>query len=215
MGNYCAKFFFIVWAMVIASTFSISGCENKNDINEWTKDNLRGEVKSIIEISYEAAQRFGNIEKGDAIYLGKKSWVYNDNGNLIEEALYYSDDVYSLSTFKYDDSGNQVEKVKYELDGSLIAKWVYQYDSRGNRIEINLYHPDGSLEYRYISKFDDRGNEVEQFQYGLDGSLSPRYSFDYDTKGNVTEEKVYNPDGSIQQKWVYIYMIMKRRKRKL
>lgn len=39
-------------------------CSNRKTENDWSKDGLQGEVLSFSEFSFEAEERFGQIEKG-------------------------------------------------------------------------------------------------------------------------------------------------------
>lgn len=70
MKNNCSKFHFCVLVTVFALAFLMSSCANKNNDNQWTENNLKGKVKSINSLNYEAVDRFGNIEKGK---VGKHS----------------------------------------------------------------------------------------------------------------------------------------------
>lgn len=54
---------------------------------DWTKANIQGKVKSYTELSYEAVERFGKIEKGKRYIpiLGNRQINYNENGNQTEK----------------------------------------------------------------------------------------------------------------------------------
>ena len=52
------------FAIIILMALLTQSCSNQKVENDWTEANLKGKVKSYSEISYEAVDRFGKIEKG-------------------------------------------------------------------------------------------------------------------------------------------------------
>jgi antitoxin component YwqK of YwqJK toxin-antitoxin module len=176
---------------------------------DWEKDGLKGKVKSIREITYEAVEKFGKLTKGEIFCDESGCFVYqrkyDTKGNKIEENRYYSngslDDKY---TYKYDDKGNLTEENRYKSNGSLDWKKTYKYDGKGNRTELNIYDSDGSLDREYTYKYDDKGNLIEENYYNSNGSLSWKYTYKYDGKGNNIEYNVYE-DGSLDSKKTYKY----------
>lgn len=165
--------------------------------NDLTKDKLKGKVKSYKEISYEAKDHFGNIEKGKR-----------------KRRLDYEDDFQK----KYDQYGNLIEYNGYNSDGSLKYKSIFKYEENNKRIEDNTYNPDGSLVrrdiYRYsktgmrtierstsyakkpynsmISKYEKNGNQIEVKYYNQDGIERIFITYLYDEYGNMIEEKRFD-----------------------
>ena len=129
----------------ILYTFLVFGlffsCNDKK--NDLTEANLNGKVKSVYTTSFEAIEKFGEIEKGD------KRWQKS-----------YESDNKSI----YNDNGNRIEDNKYDKDGELTNKWKGKYDDKGNQIESNEYDEDGELENKYIYeyKFDDEENWIQK-----------------------------------------------------
>ena len=127
-------------------------CSTEKFENDWTKDNLRGKVKSFTEVSYKVVSRFGNIEKGERerqFFYFDIQKIYNENGNVIEEN-------------------------KYKSDGRLAFKYTYHYDEKGNRVEKNRYGSDGKLYWRetFEYEYDSRGNWVKRIDFEDD---KPKY----------------------------------------
>ena len=137
--------------------------EKKNDL---TEENLKGKVKSIKETTYEAVDKFGQIEKGDA--LNNYFNIYNEKGNKIEDNSYDSDgNLSSKDTYEYDEKGNNIERNWYDSDGRLGYKLIYKYDEKGNNIEENWYDSDGSLyeKHTYKYEYDKNNNWTQRIQY--------------------------------------------------
>jgi len=149
--------------------------QNKESLNDWTKEGLKGKVKSYTQCTYEAFDRFGKIKKGEKSY--RRQVIYNEKGNLIEEN--YSDELDDnldwKNTYKYDEKGNLIEE-NYYSDGILSSKSIYNYDEKGNLIEEN----------RYATSYDAEGN-ISSWWVG--------YTFQYDEQQNWTKKIAFTEDG--------------------
>ena len=199
------KYLIVLFVALIAQS-----CSNEKIENDWTADNLQGKVLSLSEFSYEAKDRFGNIEKGErkrqSSYEYDQQIKYDEKGNKIERNSYNSDgSLVNKWTYKYDEKGNRTEANTYNSDGSLNLKLIFKYDEKGNITELNGYISDGSLVRKDAYKYDEKGNKIEHKNYDSDGSLYFKYTHKYDEKGNEIEYNGYNSDGSLDSKWTYKY----------
>jgi len=149
--------------IVLVALFA-QNCTNKKVENDWTRDKLQGKVMSFSEFSYEAVERFGNIEKG------KRVPGYHDIDIVkkveVKHKIKYSGGI----QFKYDEKGNKIEWDWYNSDGSLRSKWTYKYDEKGNMIfEENEYFFDDSLSLMnrrtYTYKYDKLGNWIKKIEF--------------------------------------------------
>ena len=112
----------------------IIGCGSEQKENHLTEQNIKGDVKSVIEKEYDAIERFGEIEKESI-----NSWydiAYNEEGNQVERIFYDSDGCISTNftyEFIYDNQGNWTRYTKYSTGsfGKKEAKWLrereYEY----------------------------------------------------------------------------------------
>ena len=132
----------IIW--VILSLLCLVSCNQSEKKNDLTEENLKGKVKSITENTYEAVDKFGQIEKGDI--LVDSSAVYTDDGH-----------------FKiYNEKGNKIEENYYNSNGSLIYKNTYKHDKNVNIIEECRYNKFGRLREKDTYKYDENGNNIEK-----------------------------------------------------
>ena len=138
------KYLIVLFVALIAQS-----CSNEKIENGWTRDNLQGKVLSYSEFSYEAKDRFGNIEKGE------RKRRYRSRYDCL---------------IVYDKNGNEIEVNKYNSDGSLSYKYTHKYDENGNKTERNSYNSDGSLSSKYIYKYelDEQGNWIKKIIF-MDG----------------------------------------------
>jgi len=168
--------------------------QNKESLNDWTKEGLKGKVKSYTQCTYEAFDRFGKIEKGEK--LSGEQMIYNEKGNLIEENHYSNGIIKWKNTYKYDEKENLIEENRYWSD-TLYKKHTYKYDEKGNLIEANYhyYSSDSILDYsKYTYKYDEKGNLTEGNRY-LYGILDSKTIYKRDEKGNLIAENVYSDYG--------------------
>ena len=135
---------------IILATLSVLclvSCNQSEKKNDLTEENLKGKVKSITENTYEAVDKFGQIEKGDV--LVDSSAVYTDDGH-----------------FKiYNEKGNKIEENYYNSNGSLIYKNTYKYDEKGNNIEKNNHDSNGRLDSKYTYEYDKNNNWTQRIEY--------------------------------------------------
>lgn len=158
--------------LVILSVLCLVSCNQSEKKNDLTEENLKGKVKSITENTYEAVDKFGQIEKGDilvdssAVYTDDGRFkIYNEKGNKIEENYYNSNgSLIYKNTYKYDENGNKIEECHYE-DGSLDKKYTYEYDENGNKMEENWYNSDVSLDKKYTYEYDKNNNWIQEVEY--------------------------------------------------
>ncbi|MFJ1435169.1 hypothetical protein ACILFN_07460, partial [Capnocytophaga canimorsus] len=182
--------------LLVITAISLIGCNLNKENNDWKRDNLKGKVKSVRETPYYVVEKFGEIQKG-RIKSFITSYIYNEQGNLIEDNRYNSDGSLSRKTAcKYDTNGNRIEENWYNSDGSLSWKTAFKYDTNGNLIEANSYNSDGSLSGKTACKYDTNGNLIEANGYNSDGSLyaTDIYTYEYDKYGNWVKRIMYNND---------------------
>jgi hypothetical protein len=100
--------------------------------------------------------------KPDPRYEFKYEYKYAD-GKLIEMKMFFNTGS-KAGRYVYNYNGNQVEELAYSIDGKLNAKYLINFDEKGNEIErihYNVREPktyeDSKYSFRYES-FDEKGN---------------------------------------------------------
>jgi hypothetical protein len=101
-------FLFILILLLQVLNINVFGQEMTN----LKEENLKGNVKSVLQINYHGIDTLGVIQKKDT--LGYMLTTYNSFGNCIEKCTYFS-------------------------NGELKDKESYSYDSSGNLIKMDLY----------------------------------------------------------------------------
>jgi|SRR5690554_1556174 len=177
---------------IISILLLFSHCtEIKNDL---TRANLKGKVKSFEIKEYEVTEKFGEVIKGNPKYSTKK--IYNEEGNVIEEANYNSNgDLYLRTIHKYNDSRKN-ESIEYS-NGNLDSKTIYVYDDKENVSEERLYSSDGNLIFKIIYIYNDEGNVGEKREYDSIGEMYSKTVYEYNKKGDHIETRSYFSDGDL------------------
>ena len=188
------------YLIIFLILFSCSANNKKNDLQ---RENLKGNVKSVKEVSYEAVDKFGKITKG------KKDWAWYDSksnsnikfdkkGNLIEYSDFSSEgELYSKHISTYDDNGKFIEEIKYDKDGKKVFITKIKEVENGNAREYKRYDLEGNLILKGISKYDDNHNLIESSRYKADGSLDSKIIYKYDENDNKIEYSMYKSDGTL------------------
>jgi hypothetical protein len=176
----------------------------KNDLQ---RENLKGKVKKIKEVYFDAFDSLGKVIKGRI--LGRTEILYNKNGFRIEDTYFNSKQnlkgiLQEKIIYKYTDSGWTIDKKDFKLNGNLDEEIIDKFDNKGKQIEHNGNKIDSSWGSNFGNKYDDKGNVIELYHYQSDSSIWVNSTFKYDDKGNQIEGNYTNSDGSIQ-KYLYKY----------
>ncbi len=173
---------------------SCTSSKKDKDKNDWNRYNLYGKVKSFKKTTYDAEEKFGNIEKGVRSIIGDNNQViFNIKGSKLEENKYYRNGrILRKNVYKYDEKGDVIEENEYDSDGKLSDKIIYKYDKKGNLIETNRYYADGSLLSKGVFKYNQKGNKIETNTYYPNGNLDSKLL--YDEKGNTIEMTLFNSE---------------------
>lgn len=158
---------------------------------ESAKENagLRGPVKEVISIDYEAINKFGNgeimIRKPQ--YYGSSIQTYDSLGNIINEKEYYLDKCNISFEMFYDDKGNWTKWISYNDDEEKVISYQYEYNDKGDRIkEIDLL--DGDIEIIEI-KYNDKGQKTSSIE--RDDLFTTTYTYNYDGDNIVEETRTF------------------------
>ncbi|MBP3254166.1 MAG: hypothetical protein J6M30_06640 [Bacteroidales bacterium] len=165
---YCKTFFYAFVSLLAACL--VLGCSSKK--NELEQAGLKGNVKSLREITYQAVGNNDTVVKGDVV-------MAEDIKN------YYAE---------YNRSGNMQQLINYDNNNEQSSRWIFFYDADGKALGGNYYHADGTLLDSTYYVYDRRGNITEYYHYLADGKLKSKIFSDHDRRGNVVSERFITPD---------------------
>lgn len=184
------------------------------------EEDLKGDVKSLRTIHYEATEDSSKFVKSDVInesiafhnYSGEvekflilhehdttvHTYRHGTDGKLIETTHFRRDKVHYRISFTYNADGKRISEERFDLLlDSVVSTRVYQYDSEG-RYEATQGN-DESLKNKPLMKYDEAGNLIEGiFDQG-------RIELHYDSLGREVEEVMYGPEGTLLCKGITVY----------
>ena len=184
-------------------------CFSQEEINNLESKLLLGKVKSIKAVSYDAVEKFGELQKGKT--TGIIITEFNSQGYLIKETSYdEKNKITYVTKYTYDLKNNLIEKStpqigillinKYDLenkciqtdelknDKSLKFRTKNKFSIDGKLIEANTYNSKGAFYKKSLYKYDEKGNLIDISWYNKDGTLSFKVLKDYDERGNIIKE---------------------------
>ncbi|MBI4979677.1 MAG: hypothetical protein HZC28_19520 [Spirochaetes bacterium] len=161
------------------------------------KDGFKGRVKECVQITYTAAEKFGDLTKG----------------SVVQKLIYQYDlDGRKLSFIKYDGNGTIIEQNDYKYTGSNLVEYnrnnkdgrereVNEYNSNNEKIKSMNYSGSELISYNQY-KYQN-GKEIEQTRYAPDGNIVFKVKYKLDSKYRQIERIAYNADGSVSGKELY------------
>ena len=210
------KYHFSIFLLSVFTQFQLCSCsEVKNDL---TEAHLKGKVKSTIEYSYNAVEKFGRVENDKL--TSKVIQNYNNKGNLETVKTYSPKSIsYREDSFMYNSNNQLIEMTSRTLGDTnqmlkgfseaLALKFTFIYDKDGNEVEKNKYNfSDNSLLRKYISKYDKNGKIIEYNTYSADGKLEEKDTYDKNKK--IIDKREYSSDttfglGDTEERTEYKY----------
>ena len=175
--------------------------------------NLSGEIKSIRELHVRSeketestadifASQGGfetvfNRQRNMVLYLiyeangsisSKNIYKYDDENNLIEEEIYYGDELSFRDLYTYNDKGKRIEKTTFDSDGNLSLRQRYVYNDKENVIEERYHNNEDVFYNKIVFEYDDKNNVVEENHYDADDLHCIKINYKYDDNGNMIEE---------------------------
>lgn len=190
--------------IIILFFFSFISCSDKEKMNDLKELNINGHVSSIKKSTYQAVEKFGEVQKGERINRfwmedgNNYSYSFNELGNITEIIEYKSDnEIDSKKVITYNEN-KKSERNDYNAEGELDGRVKYTYDKESNTTTINYYKSDGSLKNQYKDKYDGK-KLVERRQYDDNGKLIIVVEYEFDKNDNPIRLTVVDEKGSVKQ----------------
>jgi hypothetical protein len=179
--------------------------------NDLLPENLKEYVKSVTTIKFGAAEKFGDVTKGEK--KGRDYEAYNKSGFRTEFLMKDGDDATELTVkYTYDGNNNlveldrndegeiEIEKMKfnskgtvevadtYNKKGNLTGRSKFIYNNSGLLITMNEYDGNGKLISTVENKYNANNELVSSLTYDEPRKLLYSGYYKYDMRGNVIED---------------------------
>ncbi len=171
---------------------------------------INGDVKSYKAEEFKVIKRFKKLKEGEII--NKEFYIFNANGNLIEEECdLYTFRIYPPTfkgkiIYKYDSS--RLIQETYCDSGDTIQIIKYEFNDNIKRISKVTYSSSGQLWYKNINTYDESSNLLEEqtidsLSHFHDNKTIHKYNFD--SNGEKIEELICSDQGIWTLKKIYKY----------
>jgi hypothetical protein len=173
--------------------FTLNACSVDAKIeNDWELYNLKGKVKSVTEVTYQGAYRFGKIEIAGGRVEANNAIIYFGDG--------ISGINYPFNTKKiyFDERGKITEEQFYNLGGTLSNNITYQYNAAG---KLHTMRRGG---YRYEYKYDPKGVLLQEIIF-FDTTKQYISYVKFDEDNNLFKKIRYNDTGALDAVITYKY----------
>jgi hypothetical protein len=212
--------------ITLLTVLSLLACSER--ISGHKKKNLKGNIKNIKDIIFEAVRDGDSIIKTEKII--SQDIFFNKKGYNTEIISYMSDSIHSKNVFQYDWLNGDVVDVYYDGSNDVLVKTVWKYNKAGNPLCLTIYDTNeekvGEGQYEYnaqglLQKFKSFGDFDEMYKdesyfydenkllistlkTNLNGEVFKHY-FKYDSMLNPILVEIYNKNSILVETVEYTY----------
>jgi len=153
--------------LLTALTIILISCSKKeNEQTDWSKYELKGKVKSVREVTFDAMDKLGILQIGKVKNEGD-FLEFNSDGFLIKNQNF---GFHFVQLFEYDDQSKL-----------LMQRSIYST------------YTDSSLQNKILFQYNDKNLKIGEILYDKNGEVSSQSSFKYNTNRQIIEEDVNYP----------------------
>jgi hypothetical protein len=172
---------------------------------------LKGNVKSVSEISYKAKMRTGEIKKRKRAreYRWQRDFLvtFNEKGQKSSRILYNRNgSVFQSTTYSYNVQGDllafQTTDAKGRVNGSVT--YNYQYNDSAQKVKAVMHDAltKKSYVFRYTRETDGSTKTYRLYENNSQDSILVR---SFDKRGNLASLFLYGKNQNVLWKYTYTY----------
>jgi hypothetical protein len=169
-------------------------CTPKGKVkNDWTQQNLKGNVKSIKAYTCKTVEKSGSVDTNGWAEVT----TFNNSGFLLQEFSKKRDSLVLWRSYKYDTHNNLLEK-EIHLEGKLVRREINKYDENNNMVEQTTFERDYELHADSLIKSDIHFVYKDSTDAKLVQSIATRKDKPWyikitilNSKGNVTRDRIF------------------------
>lgn len=202
--------------------FHFLGCSQNNNRNDREITKLKGNVKCVVQRSYNVIEKFNKIYSGNPVISicdTNSKFCFDENGyfstinhialdgSVQHEISYTSIDYQEYIKIKYRHNNSKTEKRTYDENGNLLEEEVY-YESgvlwyrivnkyeKNNIIESRCYNEGKTLQTIEEMKYDENNILIEKVELNLmlNNKLITKYKYEMDENNNWTKKIIFWDD---------------------
>jgi hypothetical protein len=217
----------------VITLFTIHNCFAQQPKNDWEKENLKGRVKSLMEL-----RTYDKDSVSEKRWLNKPIvYVFNESGNFvlckrltliensIDSTVYFYDSKDRLSriltygkkrrirdsiNYSYFEDGSKVEHFIWFMYSPTAETVLHTYDPKGNLIHnvvrnIDTANSKGNDDVAIENQYNKRGWLIKTIESRKGGVVFNVATYRYDKEGKKKESFHYDNENSKKPHWSYKY----------
>jgi hypothetical protein len=142
-------------------------------------------------------------EENNLIFEHKQQ--YNENKKVIfEDIISYTDNYQEKKTFTYNEEGN-LESEKIEYDGGWYSIKKYELSPDKKMLKIHTLDEDDETEEITVIEYDEKGKVVCQKEFDENEKLKSVSKTEYNDDDTVSCKEEYDSKGKIDRVYDYFY----------
>lgn len=158
-----------------------------NYIPDIVIENLKGKVKEVITLSFNAIEANGNYSKAGYYFSNEIGWIYQYNikGNLtkqnkLTDSLNLSKSIDRYENIFESDINNKINKIvkKDKRDNTSDKTYSYEYGKHGEIYRISILKSNNDLYYSNTLKYNKKTKQIISKKTENKNSKST-YKFEY------------------------------------
>jgi YD repeat-containing protein len=169
-------------------TLHASFAQQDQNVNDWEKEGLKGQVRSYHERYYEAVLAGDSVVRGEAkrsnnryYFSPTRYYAFNQDGFITEFI-----NRYGTHYKKYDANNRILESSSLDTNAALVRKVLYCYSKKGLLTTMEWYDGTGKKEATSTFKYDKAGHVLYEKEKDAYDTYIDKYT--YDKKGYLIEE---------------------------
>ena len=189
--------------------------------NFWEKMSLKGRVKTLTQINYDAIESFGEVKIGKVKVLNQ-GFLYNtengesncykiffDEAGLIQNETTFNSDGTNESLYKYYYASNKLVRVeRTNFENNDITKYTYSQNSMGY-ITKNIIYNNTPSTIKYELQFDSNNRLAKRiiFTNPFSGEWKVYFShlFKYNNFGKLEKCSIFNQNNELVENYIFYY----------
>jgi len=190
--RYHFRFFFHISLLSIVFSLFLTSCsEEKKNINDWKRMNLKGKIKQIDVLKYPTYQDLRENQNGQKGFIR-----FNKKGLIVKSATFVKENLIHWMKYQYKGDSVWIDESKEIANrtDNMQAHWLYKINEQGVQVAITAYFIDSTVNYHIDAEIDADGKttEIAYSQQRYPERMPCHISKVYDDKGNLKEELTYH-----------------------
>ena len=186
-------------------------CANDPWANDVRRNSLKGNVKSVSEISYKTKMRAGEIKKRKRAreYRWQRDFLvtFNEKGQKSGRVLYNSNgSVFQSTTYSYNAQGDLLAFQSTDAKGRVNSSFSYNYLYNDSAQKVKAVTHNAltkeSYVFRYTREADGSSKTYRLYENNSRDSVLVR---SFDKQGNLASLFLYGKNRSVLWKYTYTY----------